>query len=53
MIFLGLKFWPKDWVYERRRDFWDRVKKEGFFGVAKKALRDLFGYAKTSRDFLG
>ena len=27
--------------------------KEGFFWVAKKGLRDSFGYAKKSSDFLG
>ena len=57
MIFLGLKFWSKViffWVYERRQDFLgSRKKTEGFFGVAKKGLRDFFGYAKKISDFFG
>ena len=28
-------------------------KTEGFFWVAKKGLRNFFGYAKKSSDFLG
>ena len=55
MIFLGLKFWKLFfWVYERRRDFFGlRRKTEGFGGVAKKGLRDFFGYAKKSSYFFG
>ena len=30
-----------------------KKKPEGFCRVAKKGLRDLFGYAKKSSDFLG
>ena len=33
--------------------FGSRKETEGFFGVAKKGLRDFFGYAKKSSDFLG
>ena len=33
--------------------FWGREKKEGFFWVAKKGLRDFGGYAKKSSDFFG
>ena len=54
MIFLGLKFWPKVifWVYERCRDvFGSQKKTEGFWGVAKKGLRDFLGYAKKGSDF--
>ena len=50
MIFLGLKFWPKVifWVYERCRDFFGlRKKTEGFFGVAKKGIRDFFGWTNS------
>ena len=56
MIFLGLKFWPKVmfWVYERCRDFFGSQKiTEGFFWVAKKGLKNFFGYAKESSDFFG
>ena len=56
MIFLGLKFWPKVifWVYKRCREFFGlRKKTEGFFWVAKKELRDFFGYAKKVVIFLG
>ena len=45
VIFLGLKFWPKVifGVYEIRRDFFGSQKKrEGFFWVAEKGLRDFF-----------
>ena len=57
MILLGLKFRPKVifWgVYERRRDFfcW-RKKTEGFGGLQKKGLRDLFGYAIKRSDLFG
>ena len=34
--------------------FWGReIKTEGFFVVAKKGLRDFFGYAKKGSDFFG
>ena len=33
--------------------FWVAKKKEGFFGVAKKELREVFGYAKKGSDFFG
>ena len=56
VIFLGLKFLPKVifLVYERRRDFFgSRKKTGGFFWVAKKELRDFFGYAQKGSDFFG
>ena len=57
MIFLGLKFWPEViffWVYERCWDFfWVMKKNRDFLGVAKKGLRDFFGYAKKSSYFFG
>ena len=57
MTFLGLKFWPKVifLFYEGRGDFFlgRERKTEGFLGVAKKGLRDFFGYAKKSSDFFG
>ena len=57
MIFLGLKFWPKIIFlggYERHWDFFGLRKKiDGFFWVAKKGLRDFFGYVKKSSDFFG
>ena len=57
MIFLGLKFWPEViffWVYERCWDFfWVMKKNRNFLGVAKKGLRDFFGYAKKSSYFFG
>ena len=55
MILLSLKFWPKVifWVYERRWDFfWLRKKQSDFWGLRKKVLRDFFGYAKNSSDFI-
>ena len=33
--------------------FLGREKTDGFFWVAKKGLRDIFGYAKKSSDFFG
>ena len=33
--------------------FWVAKRKQGFFGVAKKELRDFFVYANKSSDFLG
>ena len=30
-----------------------REQTKGFFGVAKKGLRDFLGYAKKSSDFFG
>ena len=57
MIFLGLQFWPKVifWIYERCQIFfWVAKKPEGSFWVlAKKGLRDFFGYAKKVVIFLG
>ena len=47
--FFGSVIWPKVffWVYERCQDFLgSRKKTEGLFGVAKKGIRDVFGYAK-------
>ena len=54
-IFLGLWKIPGFfWVYERHRDFFGSQRKtEGFFWVAKKGLRDFFGYAKNVVNFLG
>ena len=58
-FFLGLKFWPKNDFLGLMKDagifFWVAKKKKqrDFFRVAKKGLRDLFGYAKKSSDFLG
>ena len=54
--FLGLTFWPKV-IFLGLKDagiFWGReIKTEGFFVVAKKGLRDFFGYAKKGSDFFG
>ena len=56
VIFWGLTFWPKVIFLGLRKDaeiFLGCEKKtEGFFWVAKKGLRDFFGYAKKS-DFFG
>ena len=46
MIILGLKFWPKV-TFLGLRKMW------GFFWVAKKGLRDFFGYEKKVLIFLG
>ena len=35
------------------RIFLGLEKKQGFFWVAKKGLRDIFGYVKKGSDFLG
>ena len=56
--FIGSEIFTKGdfyWVYERHQDFLSHKKKTvGFFGgVAKKGLRDFFGCAKKSCDFLG
>ena len=55
VTFLGVKFWPKGifWSMKDIRIFWVAKKIEGVFGVAKKALRDFFGYVKKSGDFFG
>ena len=56
MIFWGLKFWPKViffWVYKRHWDFLGLQKRQGFFWVVKKGLRDFLGYAKKVVIFLG
>ena len=56
MIFWGLKFWPKVFFFGSMKVagiFFGSRKKEGFFGVEKKGLRDFFGYAKKGSDFLG
>ena len=55
MIFLGLKFWAKV-VFLGLKDaeiFLGSRKKRGIFWVVKKGLRDFFGYAEKSSDFLG
>ena len=46
MIFLGLKFWPK-------LVLWVAKKTKGIFGVAKKGLREFWGYAKKVVIFFG
>ena len=51
MILLSLKFWPKVIFWETPGFFLGRGKKGGFFGVAKKGLRDFGGYAKKGSDF--
>ena len=53
--FFGSEILAKSvWVYERHRDFSGlRKKTEGVFWVAKKGLRDFWGYAKKSSDFFG
>ena len=57
MIFLGLKFWPKVIFFGTMKDagifLGHEIKPKGFFGVAKKRLRDFFGYATKRSDFLG
>ena len=61
MIFWGLKFWPKViflgpllGLLKTPGCFWVAENTEGFFwGVAKKGLKDFFGYAKKVVIFLG
>ena len=43
---------PSDF-FGSMKDAGMQKKTEGFFWVAKKGLRDFFGYAKKSSDFLG
>ena len=51
MSFWGLKFWPKVIFFGSVKDagffMGSRKKTEGFFGFAKKGLRDFLAYAKT------
>ena len=56
MIFLGLKFWPKEifWVYERRRDFFGSQKKyRGIILGCKKMTKGFFGVCLKSSGFFG
>ena len=52
--FFGSKILAKSDFLGSMKDagiFLGREKKQGYFWVAKKGLRDFFGYAKKSSDF--